>query len=87
VFECYPHLEGVLPAEGYFPEQLRDLERTIAMTPCDFVLVATPIDLTRLIPIPQPVLRVTYRVEDRGEPTLARIVEDFLGQKEPPSPV
>jgi predicted GTPase len=86
VFECYPHLERVLPAEGYFPEQLKDLESTIAMTPCDLVLVATPIDLTRLIPISQPVLRVTYRVEDRGEPTLARIVEDFLRQKGPPQP-
>ncbi len=77
VFENYPHLTQVLPAEGYFPEQLRDLEATIQHTPCDLVLVATPIDLSRLIKITQPVLRVSYRVEDWGEPRLEQIIENF----------
>ncbi len=78
VFESYPHLTQILPAEGYFPEQLRDLEATIQHTPCDLVLVATPIDLTRLIKIPQPVLRVSYRVEDWGEPRLEEVIENFI---------
>ena len=78
VFENYPHLTQILPAEGYFPEQLRDLEATIQQTPCDMVLVATPIDLTRLIKIPQPVLRVSYRVEDWGEPRLEEVIENFI---------
>jgi predicted GTPase len=78
VLENYPHLTQVLPAEGYFPEQLKDLEATIQRTPCDLVLVATPIDLTRLITISQPVLRVTYRVEDWGEPRLEQVIEDFI---------
>ncbi len=76
--EQYPHLTAVLPAEGYFPEQLKDLEQTIRQTPCDLVIVATPIDLTRLISISQPVIRVTYRVEDWGEPTLNGVIESFL---------
>jgi predicted GTPase len=80
VLECYDHLQGVLPAAGYFPEQLRDLETTIRRTPCDLVLVATPIDLSRLIAISQPTLRVTYRVEDWGEPTLVQVVDDFLSR-------
>jgi predicted GTPase len=62
------------------------MERTIAATPCDLVLVATPIDLTRLIAISMPVLRVTYRVEDRGEPTLAQVVEGFLNSQGPRIP-
>jgi len=78
VFENYPHLTQILPAEGYFPEQLKDLEATIQRTPCDLVLVATPIDLSRLITIPQPVLRVTYRIEDWGEPRLEHLIEDFI---------
>ena len=78
VFESYPHLTQALPAEGYFPEQLKDLEATIRETPCDLVLVATPIDLTRLIKISQPVLRVTYRVEDWGEPNLEQVIENFI---------
>lgn len=78
VFHSYSHLETVLPAQGYFPEQLRDLEATIEATPCDLVVVATPIDLSRLIRITRPVVRVTYRVEDLGEPTLAGVVGEFL---------
>jgi predicted GTPase len=78
VFRSYPHLTQVLPAEGYFPEQLKDTEATIQRTPCDLVLVATPIDLSRLIRIPQTVLRVSYRVEDWGVPTLEQVIEEFL---------
>ncbi|MDI6755732.1 MAG: cyclic 2,3-diphosphoglycerate synthase [Thermodesulfobacteriota bacterium] len=81
VFKQYAHLKNVLPAEGYFPEQLSDLGATIRQTPCDLVVVATPIDLSRLIPINHPTLRVNYRVEDWGEPTLERIVENFVHQK------
>lgn len=77
----YPHLQDVLPAEGYFPEQLHDLEASIRRTPCELVLVATPIDLSRLIDIDRPTLRVTYRVEDHGEPTLTQVVEDFMRQR------
>jgi predicted GTPase len=78
VFEAYPHLTHALPAEGYFPEQLRDLEATIRQTPCDLVLIATPIDLSRLIKISQPVLRVSYRIEDLGEPTLGEVIANFI---------
>jgi predicted GTPase len=81
VFKAYPHLTQILPAEGYFPEQLKDMEATIQATPCDLVLVATPIDLSRLIRISQPVLRVSYRVEDWGKPTLEEVIEDFLQGK------
>jgi predicted GTPase len=78
IFETYPHLTQALPAEGYFPEQLRDLEDTIRQTPCDLVLIATPIDLSRLIKIPQPTLRVSYRIEDLGKPTLGEVIDKFV---------
>jgi len=81
VFKSYPHLTQILPAEGYFPEQLKDMEATIQRTPCDLVLVATPIDLSRLIRISQPVLRVSYRVEDWGKPTILEVIENFLQKK------
>ncbi len=83
IFDRYPHFIQVLPAEGYFLEQLKDLETTIHRTPCDLVLIATPIDLTRLIKISQPVLRVSYRVEDWGEPTLGQVIGDFIQEKVP----
>lgn len=78
VFAQYPHLKDILPAQGYFPQQLKDLETTIEATPCDLVVVATPIDLTRLIKINKPFVRVFYRIEDRGEPTLTQVLDEFL---------
>jgi predicted GTPase len=75
---AFPHLTDVLPAMGYSAAQLTDLEASIAATPCDLVLVATPVDLTRLLHIPQAAVRVTYAVEDRGAPTLADVVGSFL---------
>jgi predicted GTPase len=80
ILKQYPHLKKVLPAEGYFSEQLKDLETTIRQTPCDLVLIATPIDLSRLIQINQPALRVTYQVEDWDEPKLSNVVKSFLRQ-------
>ena len=74
---AYPHLTEVLPAMGYSAEQLRDLELTIAESDCDVVIVATPIDLSRLISIPHPTVRATYAVTDASEPTLDDIVDAF----------
>lgn len=79
-FEDYPHLTEVLPAVGYSPEQLADLEATIAAVPCDAVVIGTPIDLGRLIDIPQPGVRAIYTVVDAGEPTLDALVDEFLGE-------
>jgi len=78
VFASWTHLTEILPAMGYSPEQLADLEASVAAVPCDYVLVATPIDLSRLIKIPQQSVRVTYGVEDRGEPTLTGVLQAFL---------
>ncbi|MHB9034535.1 MAG: cyclic 2,3-diphosphoglycerate synthase, partial [Anaerolineae bacterium] len=61
---------SVLPAMGYSPEQITELETTIRNTPCDLVLVATPIDLGRLIDIKQPYQRVRYELQELGKPDL-----------------
>ncbi len=81
VFAAWAHLTEILPAMGYSPEQLADLAATVAAVPCDAVLIATPIDLSRLISIPQPAVRVTYGVADRGEPTVRALVETFLRER------
>ena len=63
-FRGNPHLKCVLPAMGYGPEQLHDLEQTINQVDCDLVLIATPVDLRRLVAIRQPACRVTYEFEE-----------------------
>ena len=78
IYDKYSHLGAVLPAMGYYPEQMAELEATIKATPCDLVLVGTPFDLPRLINIDKPALRVTYELEDLGQPTLGKELDTFL---------
>jgi predicted GTPase len=70
-FEQYPHIGELLPAMGYGREQMEELAETIARSDADLVLIGTPIDLRRVIEIDKPALRVTYRLEELGEPTIA----------------
>jgi predicted GTPase len=79
-FAAYPHMDAVLPAMGYSAKQLADLAATIAATPCDVVAIGTPIDLLRLIDIPQPSVRVTYRVTDTPGPNLDTLVDEFCAK-------
>jgi predicted GTPase len=59
-YKKYPNAQGILPAMGYGDHQIRDLEATIEATPCDVVLSATPIDLTRVLKVNKPMTRATY---------------------------
>ena len=79
-FAKWPETGPVLPAMGYGAGQIADLEATIAATPADVVLVATPIDLRRLIDIEQPALRARYELQVIGEPTLDSVLEDFTAE-------
>jgi predicted GTPase len=66
----------VLPAEGYSAEQRHELQRAIDDTPADLVVIATPIDLRRIVKIEKPCVRVMYRLEElAGEPSLSSIIE------------
>lgn len=78
VYDKYKHLGNILPAMGYYPEQIKELEDTINKTPCDLVLVATPIDLTKILKINKPSLRIKYTYQDRGSPTLAEIIKEKM---------
>jgi predicted GTPase len=77
-FTRYPHLGPVLPALGYNAEQVDALQQTIRRTECDAVVIATPVDLRRLMQISQPVCRVEYRYGERGTPTLADTVAAWI---------
>jgi predicted GTPase len=77
-FDRYPGIGALLPAVGYGDEQVKDLEDTIRRVPCDLVIVATPVDLTRIIRIDKPMLRVRYDLQEIGSPTLAQILKERL---------
>jgi predicted GTPase len=82
-YERYTHLTSLLPAMGYSAMQRHELEETIRRTPCDLVVIATPIDLTRVINIDKPSLRVTYDVEELTKPGLAELLGHFAREHEP----
>jgi predicted GTPase len=75
-FEKYPDIGTLLPAMGYFDQQLKDMEETIKNTECDVVVSATPIDITRLIKIDKPMVRVKYELEEIGFPKLKDVLKE-----------
>ncbi|MGQ1787956.1 cyclic 2,3-diphosphoglycerate synthase [Saccharicrinis sp. GN24d3] len=77
-YESYPGIGKVLPAMGYSNEQISDLQETIKNTPCDSVVIATPIDLTRVLKIEKPHTRVHYSLQEIGKPTLGDVLDDFI---------
>jgi predicted GTPase len=76
-FEAYPHVGPLLPAMGYGRTQMEELRETIERSDADVVLIGTPIDLRRLIDFGKPALRVSYRLEEVGEPTLADVLARY----------
>jgi predicted GTPase len=73
-FAKYPHVSELLPAMGYGRRQMEELRETIARSDAELVLIGTPIDLRRVIELDKPALRVSYRLQELGEPTLADIL-------------
>ncbi len=79
-FERYPKTGPILPAMGYGEEQIKDLEETINATPCDLVIIGTPIDLRRVVHIHHPADRVRYELQVIGQPTLEAILHAKFGK-------
>jgi predicted GTPase len=75
-YEKYPTTGAVLPAMGYGEAQMKELEQTINTTPCDLVLIGTPIDLGKLLNIEHPHQRVRYELQEIGRPTLLEILSE-----------
>ncbi len=79
-FSAYPHIGALLPAMGYGAAQIAELAATIRRVVCDVVLIATPVDLRRVLDIAQPVCRLTYEFRERGTPTFDDILRPFIEQ-------
>jgi len=75
-FAKYPHMTQLLPAMGYGRKQMEELRETISRSDADLVLIGTPIDLRRVIELDKPALRVTYSLQEIGEPTIAQLLAE-----------
>ncbi len=74
VYEKYQHLTDILPAMGYGAAQMADLQASINATPCDLVLIGTPIDLGKLLKINKPAVRIGYELDAESTNALAGLV-------------
>lgn len=81
VFETYRHLDRVVPAMGYSPQEIKDLRETLIKARPEAVVVATPIDLSRLIEVDFPMVRVRYELGEGGSPNLEEVLKDFVAPK------
>jgi len=77
-YKKYTHLGAILPALGYGEKQVAELKETIDHTPCDVVVIGTPIDLRRVMTINKPTVRVKYELQVMGSNSLEQILEAFL---------
>jgi predicted GTPase len=77
-YSVYPHIGNLIPAMGYTPDQISDLEKTIDKADCDLVVFATPIHLPLVLKIKKPTLRVRYEYRDHGSPTLEELISARL---------
>ena len=80
-YKKYKHLGAILPALGYGEHQIRELEETINATPCDVVVVGTPIDLRRIVKINKPAVYVRYELQEVGSPNLEEILNEHFPPK------
>ncbi|MCL2294692.1 MAG: cyclic 2,3-diphosphoglycerate synthase [Spirochaetes bacterium] len=77
-FKTYPDIGTLLPAMGYGDQQIKDLAATIEKAECDSVVIATPIDLGRVIKINKPNTRVEYALQEIGHPNMEDLLKDFV---------
>jgi len=80
-YKKYTHLDKILPAMGYGKKQIKELEESINKSDAEVVVIGTPIDLTKIIDIKKPSIRVTYELQEIGKPDLEEVLSDFLANK------
>jgi predicted GTPase len=81
VYKKFPHLHAILPAMGYSPHQMKELQQTINRADCDVVVDGSPINLKKLLKINKPIVNVRYYLDEIGKPDLETVVRKFLKNK------
>jgi predicted GTPase len=78
IYKKFPHLKNILPAMGYSPRQVKELEQTINRAKCDIVIDGSPVNLSRLLRVNKPIVNVRYYLDEIGTPNLETVLKDFL---------
>jgi predicted GTPase len=83
VLDRYPELDRLVPAMGYGEVQMLELARTLNAVDADLVLAGTPIDLTRVLDLNKPVVRVRYDLEEASGPPLRELIAPVVAEARP----
>jgi predicted GTPase len=78
LYKEFPKLKMVVPAMGYSPAQIKELQQTINTAKCDAVVAGTPIDLRRVLKANKPIVRVKYELKEVGRPTLSDVLAKLI---------
>jgi len=78
IYKKYTHLKNILPAMGYNPHQIKELEKSINSAKCEIVIDGSPVNLSKLLKINKPILNVRYYLDEIGKPNLETVIQDFL---------
>ena len=78
VYEKYNHMGALLPAMGYSPKQIEELQQTVDSVPCDLIVVGTPIDLREIMNFKKDSVRVAYELDEKVLPMLEKSMEKVL---------
>jgi len=81
LYKRFPHLKNILPAMGYSPKQIKELEQTINRADCEIVIDGSPVNLSRILKIDKPIVNVRYYLEEIGKPNMETVLSDFLKKK------
>jgi predicted GTPase len=80
VFEEFPQITEIVPAMGYTDKQIEDLENTLKNVKCDIILNGSPIDLSKLVKVNKPIIKVTYDIEALGTPSIESVLDGFVSK-------
>jgi len=78
LYKEYPKLRMVVPAMGYSPQQIKELQQTINAARCDAVVAGTPTDLRRILKVNKPIVRIRYELKEIGRPTLSDVLAKLI---------
>ncbi len=80
IYKKYTHLKNILPAMGYNPHQIKELEKSINSAKCEIVIDGSPVNLSKLLKINKPIVNVRYYLDEIGKPNLETVLNTFLSK-------
>jgi len=78
MLEEYKHMGPVVPSTGYTPEQIADLNETLRLMDVDAVVLGTPADISRLLKVSVPIVKVQWELKVVEGPSIEELVDEFL---------